>query len=134
MTALVQFVTAIGVLTTYAGQYVGEPLYCDNGTGLVYDDSRPFVALPVMQYESGLAQCGDWVLVTTGDYVFWAQALDAGPLEKYRVTQFGDWPIIADVPEHVWPYEKYISAQGVLFNEGAFNRMCGDCKMGHKGE
>ena len=128
---MIQLFTAVGVLTTYAGHYVDQPLYCDDGNGLVYDDSRPFVALPITQYQSGAAVCGDWVRVTVGEHVFYAQALDAGPLEKYHVEQFGDMPIVADVPKHLWPYKRYISAQGMVFNEGAFNRMCRDCKAGH---
>lgn len=132
MTAIVQLITTIGVLTTYAGQYVGQPLYCDDGSGMVYDDSRPFIALPVTEYTAGLAQCWDQVRVRTGEHSFWALALDAGPLEKYHVEQFGDLPIIGDVPRHLWPYPgRIISAQGVVFNESAFNRACRDCKMGH---
>ena len=124
--------TLIGVITTYGGKYVGQPLYCDNGQGLVYDDSVAFVALPVTEYTAGLAQCGDLVRVQIGDDVFFAQALDAGPLEKYRVEQYGDLPIVADVPSHLWPLPgRAISATGVVFNVSQFNRMCQDCAAGY---
>jgi hypothetical protein len=128
---LVQLVTTIGVLTTYAGQYVGQPLYCDDGRGMVYDHSRAFIALPVTEYTAGVAMCGDWVRVTSQGHSFWALALDAGPLELYHVIQYGNLPIIADVPEHLWPFSPAISAEGTVFNESAFNRMCRECAMGH---
>ena len=131
MTALINAVTLIGVLTTYAGQYVGEPLYCDRGQGLTYRDDIAFIALPVLEFGSGRAQCGDWVRVTVNGDSFWAQALDAGPLELYHVEQFGRLPIVGDVPRHLWTHSPDISGLGSVFNESAFNRLCGDCKAGH---
>ena len=74
------------------------------------------------------AQCGGF---TVNGQPFYAQALDAGPLEKYRVTQFGDLAIVGDVPRHLWKHSPDISGTGSVFNESAFNRTCGDCKMGH---
>jgi len=128
---LITAASLIGVLTMYAGEFVGQPLYCDDGTGTIYDDTLAFVALPVSEFESGRAECGDQVRVTVNGQPFYAQALDAGPLEKYRVTQFGDVPIVADVPKHLWQFAPDISGTGSVFNESAFNRMAGDCKMGH---
>jgi hypothetical protein len=130
MTAIIKAVTLIGVLTTYAGKYVGEPLYCDRGDGLTYRDDIAFVALDVLEYETGRAQCGDVVRVTIGGVSFWAQALDAGPLHKYHVEQFGKVPIVGDVPEHLWAHSPGISGRGKIFNLSAFNRMSGDAKMG----
>ena len=131
MMALIDTVLLVGVITTYAGKYIGQPLYCDRGNGMVYDDSRAFIALPVSEFESGRAVCGDNVRVTINDQSFWAKALDAGPLEKYRVTQFGNLPIVCDVPRHMWAWAPAISAKGSVFNESAFNRACGGCAMGH---
>jgi len=58
---------------------------------------------------------------------FWSYALDAGPFGMYRVEQW-DAPIIADVPEHLWPVDG-ISAPGKVFNLSAFNRLARDCCM-----
>jgi hypothetical protein len=121
----------VGVITTYAGKYVNQPLYCDNGTGMIYASDLPFIALPVTEFESGRARCGDQVRVTINGQAFYAQALDAGPLENYRVEQFGDLPIVADIPAHLWQFAPDISGVGSVFNESAFNRACTDCKMGH---
>ena len=131
MNTLITAATLVGVLTTYAGKYIGQPLYCDRGNGMVYADRLAFIALPVGEFESGRAVCGDQVRVTVNGQPFYALALDAGPLEKYRVTQFGDVPIVGDVPRHLWAHAPDISGTGSVFNESAFNRTCGDCKMGH---
>jgi len=128
---LIDTALLIGVLTMYAGEFVGQPLYCDDGTGTIYDDTLAFVALPVSEFESGRAECGDQVRVTVNGQPFYALALDAGPLEKYRVTQFGDVPIVADVPQHMWEHSPDISGVGQVFNESAFNRLADDCAMGH---
>jgi len=127
---LIQAVTLVGVLTTYAGRYVGQQLYCDRGQGLTYRDDISFVALPVTEYESGRAECGDTLRGTVNGTPFWALALDAGPLEKYHVKQFGSRPIVGDVPVHLWEHSHDISGLGSVFNMSAFNRACGDCKMG----
>ena len=131
MKTLITAASLIGVLTMYAGAFVGQPLYCDDGTGMVYADRLAFIALPVSEFESGRAECGDNVRVTINDQSFWAQALDAGPLEKYYIEQFGDLAIVADVPRRLWAWAPAISALGSVFNESAFNRACGGCAMGH---
>lgn len=131
MSTIITAVTLVGVITTYAGKYVGQPLYCDRGNGMIYADDLAFIALPVSEFESGRAVCGDQVRVTINGSSFYAQALDAGPLEKYHVEQFGDLPIVGDVPSHLWAHAPDISGTGQVFNESAFNRMCGNCAMGH---
>lgn len=129
---LIILATLIGIITMYAStKYGGEPLYCDDGTGITYRDDLAFVALDIREFQSGRAECGDWMRVTIDGVSFWAQALDAGPFEKYRVTQFGDIPIVGDVPDRLWEFSPWISAQGLLFNESRFNRLCSDCAMGH---
>jgi len=128
---LVAAATLVGVLTVYIDPFVGRPLYCDRGNGMIYADNLAFIALPVGEFESGRAVCGDQVRVTVNGQPFYAQALDAGPLEKYRVTQFGDVPIVADVPKHLWQFAPDISGVGSVFNESAFNRAADDCAMGH---
>ena len=118
-------VLLVGVGTTYtAADYGGEPLYCCG----VYD-SRPFVALPV-ELLGEYWECGDWVRVTTPGGVFWAQALDTGLFYGYHVEQWGNTPIVVDVPEHLWR-EAGISAPASVFNESLFNRLASDAKMGH---
>ena len=134
MITLIKAVMLIGVITTYAGKYIGEPLYCDRGNGLTYRDDIAFVALDVREYQSGRVQCGDWLRVTVNGASFWAQALDAGPFEPYRVTQFGDVPIVGDVPFHLWAHAPDISGRGGIFNESRFNRLSRDAKMGHLAE
>lgn len=131
MKTLVAAFTLAGVITTYAGKYVGQPLYCDRGTGMIYAADLDFIALPVSEFESGRAECGDQVRVVVNGQAFYARSLDAGPLENYHVEQFGDLPIVADVPAHLWQFAPDISGAGSVFNESAFNRACGDCKMGH---
>ena len=129
---IIQAFTAIGVLTVYHHPFVGQPLYCDNGAGMVYNDSLAFVALPVSEFEAGNVMCGDWVKVTSLGHSFWAQALDAGPLSKYYIEQYGaDVPIVADVPAHLWAFDPAISAEGTVFNESALNRFLSDAKVGH---
>ena len=121
----------VGVLTTYAGQYVSQPLYCDRGEGLTYRDDIAFIALPVTEYTSGRAQCGDVVRVTVNGSTFWAYALDSGPLEDYWIEQWGkDARIVGDIPAHLWEHAPDISATGSVFNMSAFNRGCAGCKMG----
>ena len=131
MKTLITAASLVGVLTMYAGEFVGQPLYCDRGNGMVYADRLAFIALPVSEFESGRAVCGDDVRVTIAGRSFWAQALDAGPLEKYYIEQFGDLAIVADVPRRLWAWAPAISALGSVFNESAFNRACGGCAMGH---
>ncbi len=132
MKTAVALATLIGVITTYTFvQFGGKPLFCDRGNGLTYRDDIAFIALDVREFESGRAQCGDWLRVTIAGRSFWAQALDAGPFDGYRVTQFGDVEIVADVPDHLWAWSPWISAEGTAFNETRFNRLGGDVMMGH---
>lgn len=132
MKTAVILASLFGIFTMYSSEkYGGEPLYCDDGTGIVYSDDIAFIALDVREFQTGRAECGDWVRVTIEGKSFWAQALDAGPFEKYRIKQFGDLPIVGDLPDHMWQFSPWISAQGQMFNESRFNRLVSDCKMGH---
>lgn len=133
MKAAIMLATLYGVITMYSSEkYGGEPLYCDDGTGIVYSDDLAFIALDVREFESGRAKCGDWIQVTIRGVSFWAQALDAGPFKDYYIAEFGrDVPIVGDLPDHMWRFLPAISAQGQMFNESAFNRAAIDCKMGH---
>ena len=118
MKSIIDAIVLVGILTTYAGRYVGQPLYCDDGTGIIYDDSRPFIALPVTEYTAGPAQCGDIIRVffSNGETID-AVALDAGPFGDLCVI-YGDEciKIIADIPSHLWPYPGEISHEGKLVN------------------
>ena len=117
-----------GVATNYqAADYGGRALYC----GGTYNEDTIFVALPV-SLEGEYWQCGDQVQVRFEDgAAFWATALDTGPFFAYRVEQWGDLPIVVDVPDHLWT-QPGISAPAVVFNESLFNRLAVDAKMGHK--
>jgi len=101
-----------GIATAYAGQYVGQPLYC----GGVYDvQAEPWIALPVGEFE-----CGDLVLVRFEDgSTLMARAMDAGPLGLYNVQ---GQAIIADVPAHLAPFA--LSGPIELYNFGEAARQC----------
>jgi len=94
----------VGVATWYAGPYVGQPLYCDAGQDLTYDTATsPWLAMDPYYYEQGW-ECGDEVWVYIGKEILQLRLYDAGPLLDYYITDFGpDVPIVADLPEHLWP-------------------------------
>lgn len=133
MNIFIALATVVGALTMYtADMYGGGVLYCDTAcTDLTYRDDLQFIAAPVGMFEPGGWECGDWVRVQfdSGES-FWAQVLDAGPFDRFRVEEL-DAPIVADVPEHLWPIEGDISAPGRVFNESFFNRLSRDMQMDH---
>jgi len=106
------------VATVYAGPYVHQPLYCDQGSGLVYDVGavEPWVALPASEH--GVSWwCGDLVYLSGVDaegqpWSLMARALDAGPLAGYCVmvpnqSKSGERecvPIGADIPAPFAPF------------------------------
>ena len=107
------------VATVYSGPYVGQPLYCDRGEGLIYDEAAaPWVALPVSEH--GITwECGDLVYVGGVDangepWSLLARALDAGPLAGYCVEMPAEEgamtaplqcvPIGVDVPAPFAPF------------------------------
>jgi hypothetical protein len=141
----------IGIATTYAGPYVGRPLYCDRDGTLLYtlpSKSRPspsgratastrgggaggevWVALDVRQFQTDAARCGDHVVLLfspstggqEGGLILHAQALDAGPFRDYYVADYPALPIVADVPAHLWPVAG-LSAPVHLLNLSALDR------------
>jgi hypothetical protein len=120
---LVQVVIWTGVMATaYAGPFVGQPLYCDRGDGLIYDESTtPWVALDVSEYQSGRAQCGDQILVRFEDgSQLQALALDAGPLYPHYIAHTGR-PIAVDIPAHLFT-QPGISAPATVINVSASQR------------
>lgn len=93
----------VGIATYYTGP-VGAPLYCDDGSGYIYDLEAPaWVALSEDLYRSGWANCGDRikVLFEDGSYLI-AAAMDAGPLQDYHLKESPELPLLVDVPEHLW--------------------------------
>ena len=98
---------ALVAITVYAGQYVGQPLYCDAwDTELFYDNVTPaWAAMPDSFWQSG-GQCWDKVGVKINGQVYVYYALD-------RIAP-GDWyvrqpdgvllPIAADIPEMHAPF------------------------------
>jgi len=116
--------TYTGVATQYTeAEHIGNPLYCDQGSGLVYDRSiGPWVAFPKEAFESGLVVCGDWVTVSpVGWPSFQARALDAGDLTSR--TFRGGQPIAVDVPEYWATWTQPIPYVSVT-NWSALEREC----------
>ena len=104
----------LGVATWYAGPYVGGPLYCGGTYAL---SEAAWVAVDVTEYESGRIQCGDILTVWIGGKMLQARAMDAGPLYRYYVEQWGkDTPIVVDVPRHLWPAGAALSARVQVIN------------------
>lgn len=104
----------LGVATWYAGPYVGGPLYCG---GTYAEDTAPWVAVDVSEYQSGRIQCGDLLTVWIGGKMLQAWAMDAGYLYRYYVEQWGkETPIVVDVPRHLWPAGAALSARVQVIN------------------
>ena len=113
-----------GGITGYAGRYVGRDLAC---TGYKYEpETGPWIALDVTWYEQGLAECGDWFLVTFSSGEQWyARALDSGYLD-YRiwpdsvpVWDSDDLPMVADVPGYYFWRAGRVTATGSVMNLSA---------------
>ena len=99
MHALLALALLTGLASSYGGPaHVGQPLYCDRGTGLVYDQATPsWAAVDVDAYRNRHIQCGDLLAVRFADgTVLHAQALDAGYLAPHG--------IVVDVPFHLAPF------------------------------
>ena len=113
MSALVALALFSGLATWYAGPYIGEPLYCDRGDGLIYsEDLPPWVAVDVGEYWSGRVQCGDMLAVKFANgETLRARAWDAGYLARHG--------IVVDVPLHLarkWRGEGIIGATVVNYS------------------
>jgi hypothetical protein len=107
----------IGVLTFYAGPYVGQPLRC----GGVYDTTHAWIAVDI---DALGWHCGDLVLVTVGDDVMLLRVKDSGPLSAHCVVDGGECvPIVGDLPRHVWQWGSALSVRGSIENvSGALRR------------
>lgn len=96
----------LGIATWYAGAFIGQPLYCDTGVGLIYSTSTPpWVALSVDLYKSGWARCGDRIKIEGKDWSIVVLALDAGPLHRFYIEDFPDQSILVDIPKHLVPFD-----------------------------
>lgn len=104
-------------IATYYNSSVGSPLYCDDGTGHLYDpDAPPWVALSEELYKIGWAKCGDKIKVVLDDGTsFTALAMDAGPLQDYFLEESPELPLLVDVPQHLWP-RKTMSSLATVVN------------------
>jgi len=126
---LIALNTQVGVGTTYAGEYVGRPLFCATPDNPLYYDATlpPWVALPVSEYGHSW-QCGDLSKVTIyhadgTTEAFTAHALDAGPFGRHCVvTGDGCLPIVVDVPAHLVSFTS--SARVEVVNLSAVARDC----------
>ena len=106
----------MGMITMYAGQYVGEPLRCGSidGASGIYDTSHTWIAVDIDALPGW--RCNDLVRVTVGDDVMLLPVRDSGYLNRYCVY-YGSTcvPIVGDLPAHVFPWEG-LSVQGTLEN------------------
>lgn len=121
-----------GVVTMYDNSHAGNPLYCDTGcTNLTYRDDLSFVAIPVELYSQGWL-CGDDIIIfSDGGKRLYSKSYDAGPFGNNCVMQENGecLPILADIPEHLWPYNGISKAASIL-NVSLANRMIHkDCKV-----
>ncbi|MFH1602910.1 MAG: hypothetical protein ABIH03_03270, partial [Pseudomonadota bacterium] len=62
----------------YAGPYVGEPLRC----GGMYDTTHEWIAVDI---DALGWRCGDVVVVTVEDKVYYWRIKDSGPLSRYCI-------------------------------------------------
>jgi len=116
--------TTVGVATQYTeAEHLGNPLYCDQGNGLVYDRSiGPWVAMPHELFESGAVLCGDLIQVRIiGASDVWANAYDAGELSTR--TFRGGLPVVVDVPEY-WATWDWACPEATVVNWSAVAREC----------
>ena len=126
---MIRVLILIGVLTFYAGPYVGEPLRCGSidGASGIYDTTHDWIAVDIDALPGW--RCNDLVRVTVGDDVMLLPVRDSGYLSRYCVY-YGSTcvPIVADLPAHVfmWPG---LSVQGVIENLTAGLRQVGALDM-----
>jgi len=102
---LLALVSLTGTGTTYAGEFVGHPVWCSRPGVIEYHPfyytqenlaAVPWVALPI---EDTSWTCGDLILVRPKHYApLLARALDAGPLGLYMVNST---PILVDIPTNL---------------------------------
>lgn len=128
--ALVIMLTVSGMATNYqAPEHLGNPLYCDRGCGLVYDESINFAAIPVSWY-SGDWDCGDTLIVDFGSKRIETKALDAGAFERNCIQLENECiPIVIDLPDHNWTFDG-ISHRVKVLNLSLLNRIVpNNCKV-----
>jgi len=117
---LLPLVTHCGVATQYmAEEHAGQPLICDRGDGLVYDENNPFawVALQLDTFE-----CWDRVTLYVDDWPdLDAFALDSGALDSR--TFRGGLPVVADAPEHLAIWKNSVP-EACVVNWSALAREC----------
>ena len=117
-----------GVLTFYAGVYVGCPLNC----GGTYDGSHDWIAIDFSKAEGW--HCSDMIAVWRGGKkIAVLEAKDSGPFMGYCATH-GDrcHPIVGDLPIHTFwtvfgvrgPYTpaRPLSVRALLVNESLVRR------------
>lgn len=110
----------LGVATWYQGEFEGQPLYCG---GYYHQDTTPWVAMDPYYYEHGW-ECGDELVVYIGGHKRRFTLLDAGPLSRYYIEDFGpDVPIIVDVPGLYWPLDEARSARALVINTSLAKRL-----------
>ncbi len=115
-----------GMITFYAGQYVGEPLRCGSVDGVsgIYDTTHQWIAVDIDALPAW--RCNDLVRVTVGEDVMLLKVRDSGPLAKYCIRD-GDTctPIVADLPRHAFPWPG-LSVLGSMENVTAGLRAIGE--------
>ena len=118
----------VGIVTAYAGRYVGQPLYCSTPAQPLYYDAQtpPWVALPVEEH--GVTwECGDLIYISTPSGSLLARAWDAGPFGGLCVMDEDKCTgISADVPMFLSPFVG-ASSQARVVNVTAACRDWGIC-------
>ena len=109
---------ALSVVTMYIG-IVNAPLYC----GGTYDLGDAWLALPVEEYLSGRARCGDEFAVYTEGELMILPARDAGLFGDHCVMQTDGScaDIVADLPRHIFQW-RGTSHTARVFNLSALKR------------
>ena len=125
---------ALVAITTYAGVYVGQPLYCDTwDTDLTYSaDTVKWVAMPDAFWDAG-GQCWDDVVLMIDGKVYVRKALDRVQHGDWYVTQASGvlLPLGADWPAFDAPFEG-LSTTGYVDNGSAREREWAE-REGHYG-
>jgi len=83
------------VITMYTVT-LGALFWCG---GTVQADTEPWIALPVVEYLSDAARCGDLYYLSGDGWAGFYRARDAGPLQDYYVQDWPELDIAADVPQ-----------------------------------
>lgn len=96
----------VGVATWYGPGFYGKTLgcgWCPSKPIRFSQSTVPWVAVDESMYQQEWT-CWDHISVWISGVELRLRLLDAGPLYAHYIKDFGpDVPIVADIPEHLWP-------------------------------